>query len=198
MKNLLIVLAILAAVVALAIVLFSGPLAYMLPGNEVVNEEEEADLSTILSFEDCEAAGFPVMESYPRQCALPDGRVYAEEIVVTPTYDNADADMIEVFSPQPGGVVGKEFIVVGKARGNWFFEASFPFEVIGADGNQIAGGIATAEGEWMTTDFVEFKTDLIDLPSAYTGPATLILRRDNPSGLPENDASISIPIVVEY
>jgi len=31
---------------------------------------------------------------------------------------------------------------------------------------------------------------------AYSGPATLVLKRDNPSGLPENDASISVPIEV--
>lgn len=185
------------AVIALIWLLTAGGL---LSRFSTTNNEEpiEQDLSTIMSFEDCEAAGFPIRESHPRQCALPDGRVYAEEIVVNPTYENASADMIEVFSPEPGGVVGKEFLVVGKARGNWYFEGSFPIVVIGQDGNQIGAGIATATDEWMTTDFVEFKTDLIDLPSAYMGPATLILRKDNPSGLPENDASISIPIVVEY
>jgi len=30
----------------------------------------------------------------------------------------------------------------------------------------------------------------------YTGPATLILIRDNPSGLPEHDDSLPIPIVI--
>ncbi|MFM2414968.1 MAG: hypothetical protein RI911_661, partial [Candidatus Parcubacteria bacterium] len=28
------------------------------------------------------------------------------------------------------------------------------------------------------------------------GPATLILKKDNPSGEPQNDASLSIPITV--
>ena len=163
-----------------------------------LEDNNNVALEDITSFEGCVEAGFTVMESSPRQCATPDGRVFAEEIEVNPTYENADASMIEVFSPHPGGVVGKEFVVVGKARGNWYFEGSFPVVVIGSDGNQIGAGIATATGEWMTTDFVEFQTELIDLPSAYMGPATLVLRRDNPSGLPENDASISIPIVVEY
>ena len=129
---------------------------------------------------------------------LPDGRVYAEEIEVQPEYYNASENLIKVENPHPGGVVGKEFIVTGEARGYWFFEASFPIEVVGVDGNTIAGSYATAEGDWMTEDFVSFKSEIIDLPSAYTGPATLILKKDNPSGLPENDASISIPIVVEY
>ena len=69
---------------------------------------------------------------------------------------------------------------------------------VDADGNVIAGSFATAEGDWMTTEFVSFKSEMIDLPSAYIGPATLVLKKDNPSGLPENDASLSIPIVVEY
>jgi len=35
------------------------------------------------SFDECVAAGYPVMESYPRQCRGPDGTVYAEEITVS-------------------------------------------------------------------------------------------------------------------
>jgi hypothetical protein len=34
----------------------------------------------INSFEECAAAGYPVMESYPRQCRTPDGRHFVEEI----------------------------------------------------------------------------------------------------------------------
>lgn len=165
---------------------------------QVDNDNDEVALENILSFEDCEEAGFPIQESYPRRCALPDGRVYAEEIEVLPVYDNATADMIVVDTPQPGGVTGKEFVVVGKARGGWFFEASFPIEILGADGNVIGGTYATAEGDWMTSEFVNFKSEMIDLPSAYRGPATLVLHKQNASGLPENEASISIPIVVEY
>lgn len=154
--------------------------------------------SIIKSFEDCEKAGYPIMESYPRRCAVPDGRTYTEEIIVEATYENASPDMIKVELPYPGAVVGKEFKVVGEARGNWYFEASFPIEVVSPNGDIIAKSFATANGEWMTTDFVPFVSETLDLPSAYTGPATLILRKDNPSGLPENEASVSLPIVVEY
>lgn len=37
----------------------------------------------INSFEDCAAAGYPVMESYPRQCKTPDGRTFVENISKT-------------------------------------------------------------------------------------------------------------------
>ena len=36
--------------------------------------------SSIKNFEDCVAAGNPVMESYPRQCRTSDGKHFVEEI----------------------------------------------------------------------------------------------------------------------
>src|SRR5687767_8400235 len=35
----------------------------------------------ITSFEQCAAAGYPIMESYPRQCAVPSGERFTEVIV---------------------------------------------------------------------------------------------------------------------
>jgi hypothetical protein len=154
------------------------------------------DPTTVTSFEAC-AAAYPVMESYPRQCRTPDGRTFAEEIAVLPVYENASADDIVVDLPNPGGVTGKSFTVTGKARGPWFFEASFPVELQDAAGTVIATGIAQAGSDWMTTEFVPF-TAPITAPETYIGPASLVLRRDNPSGEPERDAAVRIPITVEY
>lgn len=151
----------------------------------------------ILSFEDCAKAGYPIMESYPRQCKVPDGRTYAEELAQKITYINSTSDSIVPELPFPGAVVGKEFSVIGKARGTWFFEASFPLEVLDKDGKSLATSYAQAEGEWMTENFVNFKGN-IKVPESYIGPATLILKKDNPSGMLENDASISFPITIEY
>lgn len=33
----------------------------------------------IANFEECAEAGYPVMESFPRQCRTPDGRLFVEE-----------------------------------------------------------------------------------------------------------------------
>lgn len=38
--------------------------------------------ASIDSFDDCAAAGHPVMESFPRQCRTPDGRLFVEEVVL--------------------------------------------------------------------------------------------------------------------
>lgn len=157
---------------------------------------EPVNPATVLSFEAC-AQLYPVMESYPRQCRTPDGRTYAEEIETKITYTNATADLITVDLPFPGAVTGKEFSVVGEARGAWYFEASFPIEVLDGNGDRLATGYAQAQGEWMTEEFVPFKGD-IKVPESYIGPATLILMNDNPSGLPERDRSIAFPITIEY
>ncbi|MCA9397288.1 hypothetical protein KC573_00515 [candidate division WWE3 bacterium] len=34
----------------------------------------------IASFEDCVAAGYPILESYPEQCNTPDGRHFVRQI----------------------------------------------------------------------------------------------------------------------
>lgn len=36
--------------------------------------------AVIISFEECAEAGYPVMESYPRQCITPDGRRFVETV----------------------------------------------------------------------------------------------------------------------
>ncbi len=155
---------------------------------------------TVLSFEDCALAGYPVMESYPRRCATPDGRTYTEELPAPePTYVNADADRIRVTTPTPGAVTGKPVMVMGEARGGWFFEASFPIEIRDTNGTVIGSGIGQPTGgaDWMTEEFVPFSAS-IAVPDSFIGEAVLTLKNDNPSGLPENDRAISFPITIEY
>lgn len=112
-------------------------------------------------------------------------------------YANASSDRIRVDLPFPGAVVGKSFKVMGQARGNWFFEASFPITVLDKDGKELATVVATAQSDWMTTEFVPFSAD-VTVPESYIGPATILLKRDNASGLPEHDASAWYSIIIEY
>lgn len=103
---------------------------------------------------------------------------------------------VTITTPQPNTSVGARFEVKGSAPGNWFFEASFPLQVRDKDGNVIARTHASALGEWMTTELVQF-TSTINVETSYKGPATLILMRDNPSGLPEHDDAVEVPIVIQ-
>lgn len=112
-------------------------------------------------------------------------------------YINSSKDLIDVTLPTPGAVVGKSFSVTGQARGTWYFEASFPVLVLGKDGEVLDQIPAAAESDWMTENFVPFRAD-IEIPDGYTGPATVVLKNDNPSGDPARDKSISFDINIEY
>jgi len=102
-------------------------------------------------------------------------------------------DLIRVFSPLPNAVVKSPLVVEGQARGNWFFEGSFPLKLLDANGNEIARGIAQSQGEWMTTEFVSFKATLnFDAPTTKIG--TLVLSKDNPSDKREFDDELRVSI----
>jgi len=47
---------------------------------------KEKQVKEVANFEQCAESGYPVMESYPRQCRTPDGRVFVEKI------DNFDTE----------------------------------------------------------------------------------------------------------
>jgi hypothetical protein len=101
--------------------------------------------------------------------------------------------MIDVVSPVPYGMVTSPVSVIGQAKGTWYFEASFPVTLIDANGKVIVQTHAEAQGDWMTENFVPFLATLnFSKPATKTG--TLILEKDNPSGLPEHDAKVEIPV----
>jgi len=105
----------------------------------------------------------------------------------------AKANLIKVTGLSPGDQVSSPLIVKGEARGYWYFEASFPVELLDGNGNQLAIKPAQAQGEWMTEEFVPF-TVTLTFPTPPTPTGTLMLRKDNPSGLPENDDWLAIPV----
>lgn len=107
--------------------------------------------------------------------------------------------VIRLETPRAGETVKSPLTIRGEARGNWFFEASFPVTIVDWDGRIIGEGIAQAQGDWMTAEFVPFEATLtftVD-PKAYSNRGALILKKDNPSGLPENDDSVEIPVVID-
>ena len=53
------------------------------------NREQQALLS-ITNFDECVAAGNPVMESYPEQCRTPDGRTFVNERQAAPVPNIVD------------------------------------------------------------------------------------------------------------
>ncbi len=110
------------------------------------------------------------------------------------------ANLIKVASPAAMSVVKSPLKLAGEARGNWYFEASAPVTLVNWDGLIIAEGIITADGEWMTTEFVPFTGELTFTSPYKAGDpdfmkrGAIIFQKDNPSGLPENDDALEIPI----
>jgi len=166
-----------------------------------INKGEEAKAPTIITnFTECIEAGNLVMESYPRQCRTEDGQTFVENI----GNELEKTDLIRLNSPRPNDVIKSPLTITGEARGYWFFEASFPVILTNWDGLIIAQGIATAKNEWMTEDFVpfeatlEFSTEEGSIPGIenifYKNNGALILKKDNPSGLPEHDDALEIPV----
>lgn len=99
---------------------------------------------------------------------------------------------LRVTEPQPRAIVKSPLTVTGEARGTWYFEASFPVQLLDEQGSLIVMIPAQAEGDWMTTDFVPFSVTLNFETDAKMG--TLVLMKDNPSGLPEHAAEVRIPV----
>ena len=119
-----------------------------------------------------------------------------EPAPVTTAVPATKDDLIVLESPLPGAAIASPLIVKGRARGNWFFEGSFPVTLVNWDGLIIAEGYATAEGEWMTTEYVPFTGTV-----TFTKPDTrvsdrgwIILKKDNPSGEPQFDDALEVEI----
>lgn len=108
-------------------------------------------------------------------------------------------DLIRLDQPTRNAAVASPLTVTGEARGAWYFEGVFPVVLTDWDGRIIAEANAHAQGEWMTEDFVPFEAVLnFDISSnRVRDNGSLILQRSNPSGLPENDAALEIPVLFE-
>lgn len=150
---------------------------------------------TISGFEECVSLGYPVAESQPRRCLTPQGSFI--ENLEEPTGAASESfysEEIMVDTPLINALVTSPLKITGKARGSWFFEASFPVRIVDANNNVLGQGHAEALDDWMTTEFVPFKAEL-NFSAPETKMGFLILSKDNPSGLPENDAEVSIPVI---
>lgn len=105
---------------------------------------------------------------------------------------------IVVYSPSKNQEVTLPLTITGTARGSWFFEASFPVKLLDANNQVIAQTIASAKRDWMTEEFVLFEAEIPGSILSVSGqiPVTLVLEKDNPSGLPENEEKITIPLIL--
>lgn len=104
---------------------------------------------------------------------------------------------VSVSTPIPGQIIQSPVIIRGEVPGYWFFEASFPIKLYNENNELI--GTTTAQPEisgdetWMTEKLVNFKAELT-FNQATSTKGTLVLEKDNPSGLPENAGEFRVPV----
>lgn len=150
---------------------------------------------TVLSFQDCERAGYPVMESFPRRCAVPNGQTYTEEIVVTNRYVNASVDDINVILPASNAVTGKKFTIVGEVQ-SVFLDTGTPFFVVYdtndkiiARGELIVGQTVNALG------FFAFE-GVVDIQGGYVGEATIHVKKAIAKENPVPSHRVEVDVVI--
>lgn len=103
-------------------------------------------------------------------------------------------DEIQIITPRQNSEISSPLHVTGSAKGTWFFEASFPVQVYDSDLKLLGYGIVSAKDDWMTENFVPFSGD-ISFEDSKISSGWVRFKKDNPSGLAENDASFDVPVV---
>ncbi|MBX4210404.1 hypothetical protein KW783_00330 [Candidatus Parcubacteria bacterium] len=169
-------------IILILIIVFAGIWWYK-------SSHPKVETVTVSSFTECVKAGYSVSGVLPRTCTTSEGKVFTE--ATPPPTDKSN--LIRVTFPQPNALITSPVTVTGEARGTWFFEASFPVKLLDANGKVLAQSPAQAQSDWQTPNFVPFKVTLTySVPETATG--TLVLMKDNPSDLPQNDDQIVIPV----
>jgi hypothetical protein len=184
-------------IVAGVIVVAAVAVAALLWWNAV--QRERTVTNTINSYDECVTAGYPVMESYPEQCAA-GGKTFTRDIsgdTKPNEYTSEKGVKILINTPTKNQSVSVPFTVSGQVPGNWSFEASFPVELLDKNGNSLTTIPAQLTGDWMTTDLVPFTITFDATDLDYVGKATLVLHKDNPSGLSENDDNVTLDITLQ-
>ena len=123
------------------------------------------------------------------------GQKNGGKLLVSDLTAESASDLISVDKITDGDKLQSPLTITGKARGSWYFEASFPVRLVDLTGNTITSTHATAGSDWMTNDFVPFSSTIsFDVTTAT--PADLVLAADNPSGLPQNDRDIRVRVTL--
>ena len=102
-------------------------------------------------------------------------------------------DLIVVENPKANEAISSPLFISGKARGFWFFEASFPIELVDENNNLISKTIAKAKENWTTENFVPFEANL-NFSNPKTNKGFLIFKKDNPSGIKEYENELRVPV----
>ena len=121
--------------------------------------------------------------------------------VVAPTIPATAADATDtpiiVSYPLDNQTVTSPIHISGVVHGSWFFEGSFPVELVNSNGEVIGTTTASTDGDWATTTDVNF-TATVSYPKATTTDrGFLVLKNDNPSGDQAHDEEKFIQLILK-
>lgn len=131
--------------------------------------------------------------------------VFISGCALTPT-PNTTLPVVQAVPPEaineirnvdvaPGSLVVNPLTISGEALGKWYFEANIRMDLLDANNNVITQGHATAKSDWMQEGFVPFEGVLtFNLTPTTTAIGFVKIMNDNPSDMPENDRSYTIPV----
>lgn len=100
---------------------------------------------------------------------------------------------VTVDTPKPNDLITSPLHITGKAISNWYFEATFPVVLLDANGEELGRVPAEAQSDWTSGGHISFEANLT-FTFSKTSTGTLVFQKDNPSGLPKNDASFKMPV----
>ncbi len=124
------------------------------------------------------------------------GEVVDEAELTGVIYYSSGAELMVITMPVVNSLLTWTIIIEGEAPGGRFFEATAPVSLTNWDGLIIEEGYITATEDRMTGWMIPFEGTLtytVD-PNRANDNGALILHKSNPSGLPENDAAVEIPL----
>lgn len=96
---------------------------------------------------------------------------------------------------QSNDTISNGIDINGHVKGNWYFEGEFPVRILDSRGDVVASTSAIAQSEWTTDEEVPFRLR-VDLPIIQEHNLVFVFQKSNPSGLMENEDSVSIPLTV--
>ena len=117
----------------------------------------------------------------------------------TPQATNESSIVPPYFSaPTTNYTVSSPLEVKGVIPAGWMFEGQLPIKLLDSKREIIVAtnALETTPGSWQSGEPTEFSTTLSWIASSLGGSTSgyLVISKDNPSGLPENDKSYEIPV----
>lgn len=110
------------------------------------------------------------------------------------------SETLILYNLEEGQSISSPLVLLGEAKGTWFFEGSFPVTLTDWDGKIVAEGYAMSLDEWMTEEYVPFSSTVyFDSPYIHGDPefmrrGTVILQKENPAGMPQYNDVVEVPV----